>query len=68
MTQAALPRETSFGLLGMRERVHRLNGTLSIDSTPGYGFRIAVTFPLETLERVPACRPETSPPSVSSSY
>ncbi|ABE36627.1 sensory box protein [Paraburkholderia xenovorans LB400] len=68
MASATLPRETSFGLLGMRERVHRLNGSLSIDSTPGCGFRIAITFPLETLERVPPGRPGTSAPSVSPSY
>lgn len=46
----ALSKQTSFGLLGMGERVRRLNGTLSIDTTPGDGFRIAISVPL-----VPAC-------------
>jgi PAS domain S-box-containing protein len=50
-THGAFFKETSFGLLGMRERVHRLNGTLSIDSAPGCGFRIAIAFPLVAIER-----------------
>ncbi|MFP3183268.1 MAG: PAS domain S-box protein [Paraburkholderia sp.] len=40
-------KQTSFGLLGMGERVRRLNGTLSIDTTPGGGFRIAISIPLD---------------------
>jgi PAS domain S-box-containing protein len=45
--RAALSKQTSFGLLGMGERVRRLNGTLSIDTTPGGGFRIAISIPLD---------------------
>ncbi|MFT4064093.1 PAS domain S-box protein [Paraburkholderia sp.] len=45
--QGALSEHMSFGLLGMAERVHRLNGTLSIDTTPGSGFRIAISIPLD---------------------
>jgi signal transduction histidine kinase len=33
------------GLRGMRERVQRIAGTLSLDSTPGGGTRISVTAP-----------------------
>jgi signal transduction histidine kinase len=34
-----------FGLLGMRERVHMLNGDLSIQTTPGNGFTLDVLLP-----------------------
>ncbi len=34
------------GLLGMRERVAMLGGTLEIDSSPGAGTRVAATLPL----------------------
>ncbi|EIF28416.1 PAS domain S-box [Burkholderia sp. Ch1-1] len=53
MTPAAPPRPTSFGLLGMRERVHHLNGAMSIDSAPGCGFRLTIIFPLDAVERKP---------------
>lgn len=46
----------SFGLLGMRERVRQLHGTLTIDSAPGKGFRIAAQIPLSAI------RPEETPP------
>ncbi len=37
--------DAGFGLLGMRERVESLGGRLRIDSTPGDGTRIEVSFP-----------------------
>jgi PAS domain S-box-containing protein len=40
------PGPTSFGLLGMRERVRRLNGTISIENAPGGGLRIGIALPL----------------------
>lgn len=40
------PSPTSFGLLGMRERVHRLNGTISVGNAPGSGLRISIALPL----------------------
>ncbi|MDR8398532.1 PAS domain-containing sensor histidine kinase [Paraburkholderia sp. USG1] len=46
----------SFGLLGMRERVRQLRGTLTIDSAPGSGFRITVRIPLSAI------RPDETPP------
>lgn len=41
--------ETSggFGLLGIRERVQLLNGTIEQISTPGGGFRLAVEIPVQ---------------------
>lgn len=42
----------SFGLLGMRERVRQLNGTLSLDSAPGCGFRIGISLPIKALLQI----------------
>jgi signal transduction histidine kinase len=39
-------RERGLGLLGMRERVELLGGTLVLDSTPGRGARVAVSVPV----------------------
>ena len=43
-------RETSFGLVGIRERARLLGGRATIDSTPGKGTRIAVSLPLTPAE------------------
>lgn len=46
MGQAAHdPSSGHFGLQGMRERVDKLGGVLSIDSSPGCGTSISVTLP-----------------------
>jgi signal transduction histidine kinase len=43
----AAPRRTSsFGLLGLRERVHLVAGRIAIDSAPGRGTTIEVAIPL----------------------
>lgn len=42
---AAGHREGHFGLQGMRERMKRLGGTLSIESAPGRGTRITASLP-----------------------
>lgn len=42
------PREGHFGLQGMRERMKRLHGALTITSTPGQGTCISATMPVET--------------------
>ncbi|HEX7635385.1 MAG TPA: CHASE domain-containing protein [Noviherbaspirillum sp.] len=39
----------SFGLVGMEERVHALNGTFLIDSMPGKGTTLTIYIPLETV-------------------
>ena len=42
----ARTHDGGFGLVGMRERVASLNGSLEIESTHGSGTRIAVEIPL----------------------
>ncbi|WP_181259223.1 hybrid sensor histidine kinase/response regulator [Pseudoduganella armeniaca] len=44
-----MARDPRGGIVGMRERAHLLGGTLTIDSRPGRGTRVAATLPL-TLE------------------
>lgn len=43
---AAAARETSRGLIGMRERVELLGGTLDVSSQPGEGARVVASLPL----------------------
>jgi two-component system, NarL family, sensor kinase len=38
------------GIVGMRERVEILGGSLRIESGPGQGTRVEVTVPLEGLQ------------------
>ena len=45
-TQEQAARRGSLGLLGMRERVEILDGTLLVESEPGCGTRIRASFPL----------------------
>ncbi|WP_085646879.1 MULTISPECIES: PAS domain S-box protein [unclassified Pseudomonas] len=44
---AAAGRPTSFGLVGMRERVLIMGGQLSLDSEPGEGTTLSVRVPLD---------------------
>jgi two-component system sensor histidine kinase UhpB len=39
--------KTGFGLLGMRERIYSLGGTLTINTQPGQGMRINANIPLK---------------------
>ncbi len=43
-------RQTSLGLLGIRERVQALGGTVELSSTPGSGTRLRVRIPLIAKE------------------
>jgi signal transduction histidine kinase len=45
-----LPND-GFGLVGMRERAERMNGQLSLVSSPGHGTEIRVVLPLVQAER-----------------
>jgi PAS domain S-box-containing protein len=47
MDVGAADKPTSFGLLGMRERVEMLGGTLCIEAAAGKGVRIEATIPLQ---------------------
>lgn len=48
-TQAS-PAQGHFGLVGMRERMERLGGTLRIESAPGRGTTIAFRVPLRAYD------------------
>lgn len=41
--------EETYGLAGIRERVDKLNGTLTIDTAPGEGTRLTATLPLSLV-------------------
>lgn len=43
-------RRKSFGLIGIRERVNQLNGSVSIETAVGHGFAVIVTLPLAALQ------------------
>lgn len=45
ISRRAIAGPTSYGILGMRERVELLHGTFQIDGTPGRGTRVRVTMP-----------------------
>jgi len=45
-----VPHGVSFGLVGIRERVLLLNGTLEISSEPGQGTTLSVSVPMEQEE------------------
>jgi signal transduction histidine kinase len=45
--EAALRKQDSFGLPGMKERVALLGGSLEIQSTPGSGTRISAKLPIQ---------------------
>jgi len=37
----------SFGLIGIRERIHRLNGEFRVDSRPGHGTRLTISIAIK---------------------
>jgi PAS domain S-box-containing protein len=54
LTQDKAARRESLGLLGMRERVEILGGTLLVESEPGRGTRLRVSFPSSEVPEGPA--------------
>jgi signal transduction histidine kinase len=38
---------TGLGLIGMRERINALGGSLAVDARPGAGFRLSATIPVD---------------------
>jgi len=53
-------REDALGLLGMRERLELLGGTLAVESTPGEGTALVAHFPSEPLGGVRQAGPESA--------
>ncbi len=49
--RAAGGHDKPFGLIGVRERVHRLGGSIRIDTAESEGFAITVTFPLQSMQQ-----------------
>ncbi|MFC4273594.1 PAS domain-containing sensor histidine kinase [Achromobacter aloeverae] len=47
-TPTQMAKVESFGLLGIRERVRLLGGTLSVHSEPAQGFHLVATLPITT--------------------
>ncbi|HLK59285.1 MAG TPA: hybrid sensor histidine kinase/response regulator transcription factor, partial [Chthonomonadaceae bacterium] len=54
----SLDTEGGYGLFGMNERARLLDGTLEIDSTPGWGTRIRATLPYRAASPLPSPRRE----------
>ena len=49
---------SGFGLLGIRERVQLLHGTVQIASSPGHGTTVTASFPVQRLAATsPAAEP-----------
>ena len=55
-TSREVSKRGHFGLLGIKERVASLFGTLSVDSAPGRGTRLLLTIPTKGALRVSAQR------------
>src|SRR5207253_11222739 len=47
ITRPQINDRKSFGLVGMRERVHRIGGEFNIFSLPGRGTRLDISIPLK---------------------
>jgi two-component system, NarL family, sensor histidine kinase UhpB len=47
---SAQRKPKSYGIRGMRERIHALGGSLSIDAAPGGGTLVGVTLPLHSWQ------------------
>ena len=44
---AAAINEDGYGLLGIQERVDLLGGQMNVDSSPGEGFTLSITLPVQ---------------------
>lgn len=53
VAEKLVSNETSFGLVGMRERVDRFGGTMLIETASGRGLRIAIAIPLDRAGAAP---------------
>lgn len=48
------PAEGHFGLVGLRERIERLDGSVTITSTPGKGTRVELEIPIRSYDETVA--------------
>ncbi len=62
---AALPSEDGFGIIGMRERVAAVGGTVDAGPRPGGGWRVRAVLPVDHSPIDPAPRPEIAAGSAS---
>ena len=51
ITRDQIERPDSFGIIGMKERVHDLNGEISIRGNPDKGTQIQIKLPLKNPEK-----------------
>ena len=51
ITDEKISDPESFGLIGMRERAHSLNGEFSISGSKGKGTKVTVKIPIEESEK-----------------
>ena len=51
--QARAQSEIKLGLVGMRERMHLIGGSMTVESSPGHGTTISVSVPLPAVTPVP---------------
>ena len=51
------PAQGHFGLEGIRNRLEKLNGNFTIESTPGTGAKAVITIPLPAARTQETCRP-----------
>ncbi|MFI0367025.1 sensor histidine kinase [Actinomadura sp. 1N219] len=56
-----LARDGHYGLIGMRERAHRIGGRLTVDSTPDQGTTITLQIPTTDHRPTPNASPEAAP-------
>jgi signal transduction histidine kinase len=61
---AAVASQGGLGLVGMRERLHLVGGTIAIDSRPAAGTRIDVHVPLGATARGPEGAPQSHPAGI----
>lgn len=45
--------ESRFGLLSARDRIEFIGGRMNVDTKPGYGTTISISFPEESMENLP---------------
>ncbi|TDD37522.1 hypothetical protein E1287_08065 [Actinomadura sp. KC06] len=56
-----LARDGHYGLIGMRERAHRIGGRLTVDATPGQGTTVTLQMPPTDHRPAPSPPPRAAP-------